>query len=397
MGRNQVPVHVPGSVAIPQKSAGGSEKIASLDGMRSISILIVFFAHAGPESGRLMLTSQIGVTLPGTLGVTVFFFLSGFLITTLLRREYDAAQTINFKGFYLRRLLRIFPPLYAMLAIVWLLCQTGVIHYAFDGLKLLAAAAQMGNYWMIAHGIDALPPGAGVLWSLAVEEHFYLVFPLLYLGLRRHLQSPLHQAVVLWVLCGLFFAWRWVLIAHGAGFDRILLSTDTRFDAILYGCALATWGNPALDPTRLPRWVWIFVLMPLGLAALGASHVVRGPARDALKYTLQGIGLIPIFCAVVRFPDFLPFRLLNWRPVVFLGVLSYSFYLIHALVLALLAPYAERGSLKLIVVGFIASFGIAWLMHVFIEKPSNRLRHRLPMAKPAARAPAAESLATSRG
>ena len=354
-----------------------SEKIPSLDGLRSASILLVFAAHAGAD-GRLNLGGGHSVKVPGALGVTVFFFLSGYLITTLLRREFETTQSIDFKAFYLRRLLRIFPPLYAVIALVLLLCGASVIRYEFTLTQLIAACTQIANYWMIHWGFHSLPPGLGVLWSLAVEEHFYLVFPVLYLVLLRVGLKPLQQALAIWMLCAVFLAWRFVLVlmVHASA-DHLMFSTDTRFDSILFGCALAVWGNPAVDPTRIPKFLWTWVLFPIGILALTGSHLIPDQLREASKYTVQGIGLVPVFCAVVRYPNWGPFKILNLKPVVFLGVVSYSFYLIHSVLLDLVERFALPGNYGAFIYGFPASLLAACLMHWLIELPSNRLRHRM--------------------
>ena len=239
---------------------------------------------------------------------------------------------------------------------------------------------------MLAHGPEALPPGTGVLWSLAVEEHFYLLFPLLYLILRRATPDPRRQVLALWALCGAFLAWRFVLVfGLRASSDHLAIATDARFDSIMFGCALATWGNPALDPTRFSKRVWTLVLFPSGLALLALSQAIPSPVRDAVKQTVQGIALVPIFCAAVRYPDWGPLRLLNARPVVFLGVLSYSFYLVHNVLIQFIQAHMARRDGVYHAAAFAASFLAAWAMYLFIERPSNRLRHRLPAAKPSAR------------
>ncbi len=359
-----------------RKSAPG--KIPSLDGLRAVSILVVFMAHASPAGGRLPLGGDRTLLIPGALGVTVFFFLSGYLITTLLRKEYESSQRISFGGFYLRRLLRIFPPLYAVVGLVWVLCRSSIVSYDFKATQLIAASTQVANYWMISWGIHALPPGLGILWSLAVEEHFYLVFPLLYWVLLRLGLKPLNQALVLWVLCAFFLAWRFILVFWlESGPDHLLLSTDTRFDSILFGCSLAIWGNPAVDATRIPKPIWTWVLLPVGILGLLGSHLIPSPLREASKYSVQAVALVPIFVAAIRYPEWGPFKFLNARPLMFLGVISYSFYLIHTILLHLLERSGTAGEYTLYGLGFPASLAAAWVMYRLIELPSNRLRHRL--------------------
>ncbi len=137
--------------------------IPSLDGMRAVSVLMVFFAHAGLDH-----------FIPGGFGVTIFFFLSGFLITTLLRAEFEKNHVISVKHFWLRRVLRIMPPFYLVLIATVISSAPGTL----DLFAVLAQFFNFTNYWVIVHGSNAGQPiGTGIFWSLAVEEHFYLIFP----------------------------------------------------------------------------------------------------------------------------------------------------------------------------------------------------------------------------
>ena len=359
--------------------------IPSLDGLRAISILIVFLSHAG--------LSRI---VPGLLGVTVFFFLSGYLITTLLRLEYDQTGGVRLGDFYWRRVLRIFPPLYLTLGITVLVVGAGWLTGSFTWSAVAAQAVYLANYHEI-FGSGGQAPGTEVLWSLAVEEHFYLVFPLLYLLLRRWLPTGRQQFQVLAGLAGAVLLWRMALVYgwHVIPLDpkvthhpRICHATDTRFDSLLFGCILAVWGNPVLDATRWGRRSWLYIGVPAGLILLAVTLVLRDPGfRETFRYTLQGLALFPLFIATIRYADAPVFRCLNWRWVRFLGVLSYSIYLTHTLVIigiqqAWPVPAGMVGSAKtgwLIgqgVAAFGLSIGAAWLMHVWVEKPCARLRKR---------------------
>lgn len=341
-------------------------RLPSLDGIRAASFLLVFAAHAGLERA-----------VPGGFGVTVFFFLSGYLITTLLRIEHDALGDISLRRFYLRRALRILPPFYLVLVMAAAAAALGALPGGLSAQALSAQAMHLANYRIVRDGYAGQPAGTGVYWSLAVEEHFYLVFPCLYLLLRRTVGSPLRQAVVLWALCAAVLAWRCVLVLGlHAAVDRTYVATDTRVDSILFGCALAVFGNPALDgPSRISEVCWRQVLLPLGCAALVASFVIRNPAfRETLRYSLQGVALIPVFVVALRWPGSWPCRVLNLRAMSFLGELSYPLYLVHHVVLVALGtlPFVVRAPLALVV-----AIGIAWAIHEIVEKPCARLRKRL--------------------
>jgi peptidoglycan/LPS O-acetylase OafA/YrhL len=132
--------------------------IPSLDGIRAISFFLVFFSHAG-----------LGGLVPGGFGVSIFFLLSGFLITTLLRMEFARYQRISLSKFYLRRALRILPPLYIALVLAMVLCQIGKEHSTIPFMGTLAQALQVSNYYQIYAVPGPTMPGTSVLWSLAVE------------------------------------------------------------------------------------------------------------------------------------------------------------------------------------------------------------------------------------
>jgi peptidoglycan/LPS O-acetylase OafA/YrhL len=337
--------------------------------LRALSVALVFLAHAGLDN-----------IVPGGFGVTVFFFLSGFLITTLMRVETAQHGRVNLGHFWLRRVLRILPPFYLVLA------GASLLTWWLDGPAALAAATvaaqalHITNYWIIGHGYDGMPTGTGVYWSLAVEEHFYLAFPWLYLALHKARLSARSQALVFLGLCALVLAWRLVLVLwlHPST-DRTYMATDTRIDSILFGCALAVWCNPVLDAPVLQDAWWKWVLVPGALLVLGFCVVVRSEVfRETLRYSLQGLALAPVMIAAIRFRNWPLFQPLNWRPVAFLGVLSYSFYLVHFVVIfavqrlvPALAPLAQ-GALALVI-----ALTLAATLYRFVERPCARLRRRL--------------------
>jgi peptidoglycan/LPS O-acetylase OafA/YrhL len=343
--------------------------IPSLDGIRAISFLIVFVSHAGAER-----------YVPGGLGVTIFFFLSGFLITTLMRSEYDRNSSINFPHFWLRRILRIFPPFYLVLlgAVVgtYLFEPRGTL----DPRAVTAQALHYSNYWIIGHRYVGLPDGTAVYWSLAVEEHFYLLFPWLYSWIRSLKASSRNQALIFWGLCLVVLLWRCVLVLHyHVSEDRTYLASDTRVDSILFGCALAVWCNPVRDTVALNegRWKWVYV--PLALAVMLLCLFVRGQEfRETLRYSLEGGALTVLFIAAIRFHQWTAFRLLNTRLFVFIGLLSYSLYLLHYTVIAaFLGLFPTMQPILRAVLALLASIVLAWLIYIGIEKPCARLRQRL--------------------
>jgi peptidoglycan/LPS O-acetylase OafA/YrhL len=319
--------------------------------------------------------------LPAQFGVTVFFFLSGYLITTLLRLEFEKTRTVSLKNFYLRRVLRILPPFYLVFAFALGAWWIGLLPKPGEPQSIAAVLLHFSNYYIVTHDSHGFLTGTGVYWSLAVEEHFYLLFPLIYLCLNRIGVTARSQAAILLLLCLLFLAWRCVLVfVYHVPDLRASVASDTRFDSLLFGCALAVYENPALDRTVFSERVWKYVLLPLGLAGVLVSFSIRNEAfRETIRYTLQGLGLIPVFVCAVRYPDWSIIRPLNFRPIAFAGVLSYSLYLIHLVVLGGLAQNLGSGLPAPVeaVIALTITLVLAWLMFEVVEKPCARLRRRL--------------------
>jgi peptidoglycan/LPS O-acetylase OafA/YrhL len=344
----------------------GFRQIPSLNGIRAAAASLVFLSHAYPAAG-----------VPSSLGVTVFFFLSGYLITTLLRREFGASGGISFRGFYLRRACRIFPPMFFMLLLA--IAVTLQLHGS-ESLHASAIAAQFlhfSNYALIAHDSDWLVPYTSVMWSLAVEEHFYLAFPLLFLCLARR-GSMRSLARWLFCLCIAALAWRVLLVTQfHVSEPHIYYSTDTRFDSLLFGCILGVWRNPELDfapADRAAPDAREKLLFAASLLLLLAASAWRNPLFQlTLRYTLQGIALMPLFWLMVRYPRWLPFAWLNWKSVSWLGVISYTFYLSHPLWLHLAGSLAPGHA------GVILGYGLTLLfsaaLYYTLERPFLALAH----------------------
>jgi peptidoglycan/LPS O-acetylase OafA/YrhL len=243
---------------------------------------------------------------------------------------------------------------------------------------VLSQVLHFSNYWIAAHGWDGIAPGTGVYWSLAVEEHFYLLFPFAFLLLERRGISGRGKAVVFWGVCAAVFLWRCVLVMGlGSAPDRTYLCSDTRIDSIAFGCALAVWNNPVLDAGGGGALAGR-IAVPAGVALLLATLLVRSSTfRETFRYTLQGMALTPLFVAAVTRPEHGLFRALNWRPVRFLGTLSYVLYLTHHVVLYALLRQTRLPGVARAVASLAITIGISWVIHRLVERPCARLRRRL--------------------
>jgi peptidoglycan/LPS O-acetylase OafA/YrhL len=352
--------------------------IPSLDGLRAISIMIVFVSHAGFSS------------VPGGLGVSIFFVISGFLITTLLRIEADTYGHISLREFYIRRAFRILPIFYVVLCLGLLALAAGVLPGATaDAGPTSSQFLHYFNFYAITHSGYDIVPGTGVYWSLAIEEHFYVVFPVLVVLLYRFGFSHLRQGVILLVGCALVLAWRLFLVyEQHVGIIRTYYGTDTRLDGLLFGCAAALIAHPVLDRRRdsngdrqpSPLATWPFGLA--GLIAILATLLFRDDGfRESTRYTIQSIAIVACLryaiAADLRSPVS---RVLNARPIAWFGRMSYGFYLVHQIVISGLEEHVHS-RIGVIAITFVLSTAAAWALHVVVERPVGRVRARVLKAR----------------
>lgn len=341
--------------------------IPSLDGIRAVAAVMVFLNHAGPK------------WIPGGFGVTIFFFLSGYLITTLLRREYDRLGSVSLGRFYLRRAYRLFPPLFIVLALVGTAAWFGVFPHQMTFSAVSSEIFYWANYYTVAQGNSGFVPNTGVVWSLSIEEHFYFVYPLLFLLCVRH-GSYGYAARAFLAICALVLLWRLVLVYYlGVSAEYTFRATDARFDSLLWGCLMGVWANPVLgDREIFPGGGRGVLVLAGGLALLLLTFIVRDTGfRESIRYTIQGIALLPLFWFAVRYPQWFAFRWLNLGWVRYLGAISYTFYLVHVSALVLAEHLAPQGSGPWLVMGFLLSLAFASAMLFFVEQPLARMRQAL--------------------
>ena len=340
-----------------------SGKIPSLDGVRAVSFLIVFVAHAGLDK-----------IIPGRLGVNIFFLLSGYLITLLLIREQTKTGSISLSHFYQRRALRIFPPFYAIFGVTFLLLW---LTHDLAGVTPGGIFSQLFYYENYYHHAGIIPE-LGPLWSLAVEEHFYIFFPPLMILLIARIGDYRGIAKALLTLCGLILIWRCCVVAfmpNGMNWARD--ASDTRADSILFGCVLAclqqtTFCERIFHRRRLEKYI-----VPACLATLLLTLVVRNQVfRETIRYTLQALAIGPLLYYVVRYPQTRVGVLLNNRVLSYIGVLSYSLYLWHAVAL-LQVKRLFHGSVTSAVIAFIVTIALGVLTRILIERPTEKLRSKL--------------------
>ncbi|MEL7489004.1 MAG: acyltransferase, partial [Pseudomonadota bacterium] len=330
-----------------------------MDGIRAVSILLVFLSHAGASK-----------LIPGGFGVTIFFFLSGYLITTLLQREYDQYNAISFRAFYLRRALRLGPPIFFTMAVAMGLGAMNLVEADFSAAAALSQIFFFYNYFSLLPGAGENVVGLGILWSLSVEEHFYLIWPAMFIAVMRGWIGA--RSVV--ALLAIILLWRCVRFFVFQDPEwPIYISTDTRFDSLLYGCLLAMMtadGTAAriFAPSARAKILWLAG----ATGALLLTFIMRDDAfRSTIRYTLQGIALAPIFYYAVTTPKDVIFQPLNWGPVKRVGVWSYTIYLCHFAIIHGLEynQISTRGDPAFILLAAALSCGFAAAVHQWVERP----------------------------
>jgi len=333
--------------------SAGAGRIYSLDGLRAISISLVLVYHlVGTRGFPLAHEDDLPFDV-GNFGVVVFFVISGYLITTLLLGELGRRGTISLRRFYFRRTARIFPPYYAYIFVMLALTLVGIV--SIPARDFACALTYTSNFiwpsWHLAH-----------TWSLAVEEQFYLLWPatLWLLGTRRAFTCAL-----VFVLAAPVFrvaTWR-AGVYHGALFPAV-------GDSIACGCLLAGWRSTL---EAMPRYMAFlrsraFILVPAILVGvLWARHWIflSHLAFQSLENVLIAVCLH--YCLL--FPAGAFGRLLNSQPLVFVGRLSYSLYLVQQ-------PFLQPGSGSAFPINLVACLAAALACYYGIERPVLEWRDR---------------------
>lgn len=277
-----------------------ARNIPSLDGLRTISVALVMLGHLYGTVGYPRNTVTRELSQFAHFGVQVFFVISGFLITTLLLRERHQTGRIDLKNFYLRRTLRIFPAAFFYITVMALLLHPGYLLYAYTYTMCYASQARP---WVLGH-----------LWSLSVEEQFYLLWPAALILTFRSRRRTAWIVVLLAPLARLAF-WR-------AGMREIDEYFPAVADSLICGCLLAMYRD---DLRRKAAWLKNPAVF-LGLAAAAVGSVLLLTLRVRLEIFFQGVTplLIALFLfAAIERADWI----LNNPVMRFLGVLSYSLYL----------------------------------------------------------------------
>lgn len=354
--------------------------LPSIDSLRAIAVIAVIIYHIDANY------------LPGGfLGVDLFFVLSGYLISSLIIKEYKGTGTVNLYNFYVRRARRLLPAVYFMITVVL------IIITLFNGVLLkksyldaLFGYIYSSNWWYIFHKLDYFDSFGSQspfkhLWSLAIEEQFYMFFPLIFLIFNRksksnNSNSKLNKNFIYVVLSLILVS----LIAHILLFDinninRIYFGTDTRAFSLLVGVVgaiLYPMDRLSERTTKKDNMIYSIVSLVSILVLIGI--MINTSEYNTWLYRggfllVAIIGLIIIISSGRQY-TFMS-KLLSFKPFVFIGKISYSLYLWHFPILVVTTPVSEIGNPNLfyVTLRIILIFLVATGSYMFVETPIRKL------------------------
>ena len=338
----------------------------ALDGLRTIAVGIVLCAHGGVTYFR-----------SGGVGVDIFFVLSGFLITTILITEQGRTGSINFRNFYARRFLRLAPAL--VLACVLAAICTVRLEGRFPGSEIAFSLSYTANWVQAFYGYHL--GSLNHTWSLAVEEQFYVIWPVIMLVLCKLVSRPSARVAVLLASAAAIALYRAAMVGTYTD-ERINFGLDTRMDALMLGAALACLVR-GLPGGRLPdvagKWLGRIVAPLMFGALLAVPRIVTwySPWMGWIGYVLVGGAAALVVLDLVAGGHSWLARVLAAAPLRFVGRISYGVYLYHLPVYFAVEklmpgePLIVRLSLKLVM-----TFALAIPSFFLIEQRFLRLKGR---------------------
>jgi peptidoglycan/LPS O-acetylase OafA/YrhL len=349
---SETPTSSTRSLRFSTARAGAGNYIASLDGLRGISIVLVLLSHA----------SIPGFRDAGGIGVDIFFVLSGYLITTILLREHERTKSISLKAFYKKRSLRLLPALllmsllFATYSVVCLPELSARLRETGESLLYVtnwSRAFEFGTSQFLGH-----------TWSLGIEEQFYVLWPVLLIALLKLSPGRTGALIVILTLAAAALLWRMWLAYHGAGIMRIYNGFDTRCDCVLTGCALAFVAGRVAS------------LWPLGAAGIILTLVTYEMGYFlplTAGYTVNAICAAFLIAGAMQKETSLS-RMLSLLPIVWTGRISYGLYIFHFPVYLAMARQFQLGGWALDAAALGLTVTISVLSYRFAELPCLLIR-----------------------
>ncbi len=348
--------------------APDTSRLPSLDGLRAVSIAMVVGQH--------FISGIPGAPpFPGLFGVQIFFVVSGLLICRLLLAELAATGDISLREFYFRRALRLTPALFASVAAI---SVVEILFHAWDWRAAACGLAYATNYCVTEVGVMYAGGGGSFegLWSLAVEEHFYLAFPLLLLIFFRRGQGAMSAVVAALCVAALLFRIRYALEDKPENF--LAWRTESAFDFLLAGCALSLMTTTETGRRALRRVASTGALAAATIA-FAAGQIASSAGKVELAIALGvAAGWIAVFVANALYnPDLSSVRAaLNLPALKWLGRISYSLYLWHYLPGFVVSRVAPNGGVLIALMAIASSLVLAEASYRLIETPIMRRREK---------------------
>ena len=357
-----------------------SRYLPSIDSLRALAVLAVIIYHV-----------DVNYLPGGFLGVDLFFVLSGYLISSLIIKEYRKTGSINLYNFYLRRARRLLPAVYFMITVgIILMVMFNEVLLKKSHLDAIFGYIYSSNWWYIFHKLDYFDSFGSQspfkhLWSLAIEEQFYMIFPLLFLLINSKKKGKdgtykLSKSF-LYIVLGLIFV---SLITHILLFDinnisRIYFGTDTRAFSLLVGVVGAIlYPMDKLNTKITPQENIVYSVVSLISITTLITIMIYTSEYNTWLYR-GGFLLVAILGIIIIISSgkqhTIMAKLLSFKPVVFIGKISYSLYLWHFPILVLTTPVSEIGNPNnfYVILRVILTFIVAIISYVFVETPIRKL------------------------
>lgn len=347
--------------------------IRCLDGLRALAILLVLFSHAIHTGIPSWLKNTFQYWSPGTVGVRLFFLISGFLITTILNNELIKNERIDFKKFFIRRMLRIFPAFYFYLLVLGVLSHLDII--AIDSLAIIYSFFYIQNLnvfqntvlfptsWLVSHA-----------WSLSVEEQFYIIFPFMLKYFKNVLQNrPFKVMIIMTLTCSFFRMLNY-------SFPDISRITGGVFfmhcDFLLYGAVLALYIKvfSGYFKEKLFPFRYLFLIV----ACIILVYTSRVEYYSVINILISGnlilFSNLYILLFFLMFPNSTIGNLLEYGPVKAMGKISYSLYIWQQLFLGSTGHWTRFQFLTMYPYNILIVFMCALCSYFFIERPFLNLK-----------------------
>ncbi|MBC2128437.1 acyltransferase family protein [Listeria marthii] len=347
--------------------------VPSIDGLRAFAVIAVIAYHLNFSWAK-----------GGFIGVDIFFVLSGYLITNILLTQWEKTQSLQLKQFWIRRFRRLIPAVYVMIVVV-------VIYAVFFHPEILknlrgdaiASFFYVSNWWFIFHDVSyfdsfGLPSPLKNLWSLAIEEQFYMIWPAFLLVFLKWVKNPKLLLKIVIGLGLLSAIWMAVLYVPGTDPSRVYYGTDTRAFDLLAGCALAfVWPFTRLSPV-VPKKSKAVLNIAGTISVLGFILFTAFVSEYQPLLYRGGLLLVAILgvimIATISHPASYLSKIFSFKPLRWIGTRSYGIYLWHYPIITLTTPVVEltQPNIWRAILQVAATFIIAELSFRFIETPIRK-------------------------